>query len=79
MNKSKTETRYVCVNPMTAAEGSIRFAKRKDAKSAWENMPSQWVVMTERQWIKYLAQCQRPGITEPEQRALVSKIVGYDY
>lgn len=66
---------------MTAGEHGSACGSKKLAMELLEEarLSSQWVVMTEKQWNKFLGQCQKPGLVEAEQRALVSKIVGYDY
>ncbi|GAC1604374.1 MAG: hypothetical protein NVS3B25_33590 [Hymenobacter sp.] len=78
---TRPATRFTIVNPMTAGEQSGVWASKKAAAEARDEqrLSGEWVVMTEKQWSKFLGQCQKPGLTEGEQRTLVSSIVGYDY
>jgi hypothetical protein len=81
MTTTRTATRFIVVNPMTAGEQGGAWASKKSAAEARDEqrLSSEWVVMTEKQWAKFLGQCQNPAMVEAEQRALVSKIVGYYY
>lgn len=76
-----TTIRWAVVNPMTGSERDTVWKSRRGAQDAIEELclSSAWVAMTEKQWAKYKAMCQKPGLTEREQRTLVSNIVGYDY
>lgn len=80
MATTRTAPRFLVVNPMTAGTQGVYWASRKSANEAKEEqrLSGNWVVMTEKQWNDYLPKgnsCE----TEEEQRALVSKIIGYDY
>lgn len=76
----RAQARWVVVNPLTAAEGMVAWKSRKSASEAIEDgrLSSDWVIMTEKQWARFLGQAQQ-GDSEAAQRALVTAIVGYDY
>ena len=76
---------YLVVTPLSGATLG-RYATKDRAFDALKHLccemdlaPSAAAVMTEKQWEKYVGQCQRPGMVEDEARALVSQIVGYNF